>query len=137
MICVTALALASIPSLYASTGISVLESTREEITQETILDLRDYPHYRYLPSNRFGLFARCVTEKRIQMAKSIKCAWIDDPTLDTQEPLENFLQCLARGGFSEVERERHREFCAFLMREHFKDLESRHLEAHSPDGLSQ
>jgi hypothetical protein len=135
LIHLVALSFASLPSLHASTNeASVLESAREEITNETIQDLRDYPHYRYLPSERFGLFARCVAEKRIQVAKTIDCDWTDESRPVTYDRLERFLQCLAGGGFGEDQRERHREFCAFLMREQFRAVESDQLGTRPPSG---
>lgn len=126
------LVLATMPNLHASIAVSGAESAREEITHLTTLDLRDYPHYRYLPRDRFGLFARCVAEKQIQMATTIDCQWPQESGSVADERLDRLLECLDRGGFGEAQRESHREFCALLMREHFKALESGHALTHSP-----
>jgi hypothetical protein len=55
--------------VQANSAVNAWESEREKVTDATVLDLRDYPHHRYLPPEKFSLFARCVAEKRIQLAK--------------------------------------------------------------------
>jgi hypothetical protein len=91
--------------------VTAWESARKEVTEETRSDFDDYHHYRYLPSERFGLFARCVAEKRIPLAKRFGRSWADQSRPMGNERLDRILQCLSDGGFEETQREAPEVLC--------------------------
>ena len=97
---------------------------RNQIMQESILEIREYPEFKYLPSSHVRLFAACIVEKRIQMGKKLGCKWEMKPGVAAQEHLAEQYQCFETGGYGKAQRTEHGEFCGTLIREYFRAIES-------------
>lgn len=97
---------------------------RNQIMEESILEIREYPQFKYLPSSHVRLFASCIAEKRIQMGKKLGCKWQMKPGITAQEHLAEQYQCFEEGGYGKAQRTEHGEFCGILIREYFRALES-------------
>ena len=97
---------------------------RKQIMEESILEIREYPQFKYLPSSHIRLFASCIVEKRIQMGKKIGCKWRMKPGVTAQEHIAEQYQCFENGAYGKAQRTEHGEFCGLLISEYFRALES-------------
>jgi hypothetical protein len=100
--------------VQANSAVTDWEAAREKITDETVLDLRECPHYRYLPPEKFSLFVRCVTEKRIQPAKRFGCSWTEDRRTTIGEAFDHLVAARSHGTertWSGPSSKLHRKFC--------------------------
>lgn len=97
---------------------------RNQIMGEAILELREFPEFKHLPSSHVRLFASCIVEKRIQLGNKLGCKWEMKPGAAPQDHLAEQMQCYEEGGYGTAQRIEHGEFCGILIREYFRALES-------------
>jgi hypothetical protein len=112
-----------VSSVCAQETVDEWDAARDNIMNESILEIREYEAYRYMPSSYVRLLAACMVEKRIQMAKKFGCRYVMAPGATMEEHLAKQRACFEKGGYTQAARTEHGEFCRIMAEEYFRALD--------------